>query len=66
MIHAEPVGHRLHRFPRPVGEQPTPVQLAVGPLLGPPQRRTQHLSGERLQPWPNPRHLLGTHPTITR
>jgi hypothetical protein len=63
MVNPQPLRHRLHRLTRPVGEQPTHVQLALGPLIAASNRSLQHLRGELDQPGPNPRQLVSFHPT---
>jgi hypothetical protein len=54
MIDAEAFRHRLHRFARPVGEQPTHVQLAFEPLIRTPDSTVKHSRSEFDQPWTHP------------
>jgi hypothetical protein len=61
MIHAETFRHRLHRLPRPIGQQATHIQLALDLLIRPAHGTIQHLRGELDQPRTHPLDLLRSH-----
>ena len=60
MVHAQALGHRLHRLALAVQHQPAQIHLALGPLV-PTGQRAEHLSRERLQARTDPFHLLRCH-----
>lgn len=60
VVHAQALGHRLHRLALAVQHQPAQVQLALGPLV-PALERAEHLRGERLQTRADLVHLLRCH-----
>jgi hypothetical protein len=55
---AQPSDQRLQRFARPVLDQPPQIQPAVAHLHRPVHRLTQHLTRERLQPFPDHRRWV--------
>jgi hypothetical protein len=63
MIHPQPLRHRLHRLACTIGQQATHIQLALGPLIRPPNRTIQHLHGELDQPGTHQLNLLRSHTT---
>ena len=60
MVHAQTLGHRLHRLTLAIQHQPAHIQLALRPLI-PALQRTEHLRSERLQTRPDLVHLLRCH-----
>ena len=60
MIDTKTGGHRLHRLAFAVQQQPTQIQLALGPLIRPGQP-AEHLGREPLEPRPDLVHLLRRH-----
>ena len=58
MIDTKTGGHRLHRLAFAVQQQPTQIQLALGPLIRPGQP-AEHLGREPLEPRPDLVHSSG-------
>ena len=63
MIHPKTSSHRLHRLPRTISQQATHIQLALDPLIRPPNRTIQHFHGELDQPRTHLLDLLRSHTT---